>query len=441
MLTSVGGFLSSGPVSAATIPPLIINRVQVAGSEFIELYNAAGKTLDLDNYALWYFNSYDWSAASSNKLFNLSGSLAAGGFYMIVGSGPAAVCFTEMVDSASLGLKDDTGLLEVVSLKQSSSGGLLTPSAVDYVSWSGKDSRPTGTQPAPNDNQFLARRPVDKNGRPVVTSAGGGSWQVMAPDSSNPCASSAVTAAPISGSVSTPSTENSANTSNTVTANIGLTTPQISELLPNPAPPQTDDQDEYIELYNPNDATFNLSGYRLQTGTTTVHNFTFPSGTVLKPKTYTAFLSSFTNLSLSNSGGQASLLDLNGKVISQSDPYGTAKDGLAWALVGDKWQWTADPTPSEANKSVNVAGSTDNGSGKVKGASTGNSNSNPTTAPASGGIHPLILAGIGGAALLYALYEYRNDLANQIYRFRRNRKAGRAIGQAAEPSGSRRITL
>lgn len=49
-------------------------------------------------------------------------------------------------------------------------------------------------------------------------------------------------------------------------ANVGLKPPQLSEFLPNPGSPQTDANDEYIELYNPNDKRFDLSGYALEVG-------------------------------------------------------------------------------------------------------------------------------------------------------------------------------
>ena len=52
-------------------------------------------------------------------------------------------------------------------------------------------------------------------------------------------------------------------------ADIGLSAPQISELLPNPAGTGNDATDEFIELYNPNDQPFDLSGFVLQTGLTT----------------------------------------------------------------------------------------------------------------------------------------------------------------------------
>ncbi|MEJ0072577.1 MAG: lamin tail domain-containing protein [Candidatus Saccharibacteria bacterium] len=222
-------------------------------------------------------------------------------------------------------------------------------------------------------------------------------------------------------------------------ADVGLSAPQITELLPNPDGTGNDDTDEFIELYNPNTAEFHLVGFTLQTGSTTKHNYTFPDGTVLEPQSFTAFYSSDTGLSLSNTSGQADLLDPFGNLLGQTDAYGTAKDGQAWALASGVWYWTSQPTPNAANvvsqaaataksSKSTTAGKSSSG---VKGASTssnsasssGSSSASDTTAPAP--IHPFILVAVGVLAVGYGVYEYRHDLANIIHRFRRHRTAGR----------------
>ncbi|HSW98847.1 MAG TPA: lamin tail domain-containing protein, partial [Candidatus Saccharimonadales bacterium] len=138
-------------------------------------------------------------------------------------------------------------------------------------------------------------------------------------------------------------------------AGTGLLPPQITELLPNPAPPQSDSTDEFIELYNPNASALDVGGYSLAVGTTTVHTYVFPAWTVLAPGSYRAFFSADTGLSLSNSGGQARLADAAGVAVSQSDIYGTAKEGQAWILDAGSWQWTDAPTPSAPNVAEAVA--------------------------------------------------------------------------------------
>jgi hypothetical protein len=245
-------------------------------------------------------------------------------------------------------------------------------------------------------------------------------------------------------------------------ANQGLESPRLSELLPNPGTPQTDAADEFIELYNPNTAVFDLSGYALEVGTTTTHRYTFPEGTLLQPLAYTAFFSATTGLGLSNSGGQARLLASQGSVVSAADSYGTAKDNQAWALWNGKWQWTLTPTPNAANavllptvkaavttahaaKTVKPKAVVKPKAARVKAIKT--SKTKKRTAQVASTVqtfaadpaanrtplHPGILAGIGVLAVLYGAYEYRQDMANYFRRLRNYRTAGRENRQ--EPSG------
>jgi hypothetical protein len=237
--------------------------------------------------------------------------------------------------------------------------------------------------------------------------------------------------------------------------NAGLLSPAVTELLPNPGSPQTDAADEFIELYNPNQSTFNLSGYQLQVGTSSTHAYTFPADTQLAPGSYTAFFSVGTGLSLSNSGGQVKLLNPSGVALTASDTYGAAKDNQAWAVVDGKWQWTLSPTPNAANKLAAVASAATakttpakKAATKTKAATAAKTKTTKAkadttstalvadTPTARSPVHPAVLAIIGVAAVLYGAYEYRQDVANYFRRLRENRAAGRKNRQAAERRGN-----
>lgn len=239
----------------------------------------------------------------------------------------------------------------------------------------------------------------------------------------------------------------------------GLLAPQISELLPNPAAPQTDAADEFVELYNPNSARFDLSGFKLVAGTTTTHEYVFASGTLLAPGSFRAFFSADTGLSLSNSGSQVKLVDPLGNVIAQTDVYTVAKDGQTWVLANGVWQWTTSPTPNAPNKiatpivtvskNANIAQATAKPATKkslatVKAAAKAKSTKSKVKTDAPTGqalvadtttsktpLHPSILAAVGVLAVLYGAYEYRHDMANYIRRRRDNRAARRSNRQAA----------
>jgi hypothetical protein len=160
-----------------------------------------------------------------------------------------------------------------------------------------------------------------------------------------------------------------------------------------------------------------------------------------------AFYSADTVLTLSNTSGASDLLDPLGALLSQTDEYGTAKDGQAWALANGTWYWTLQATPGKSNTIAQAttagtstssksskAKSSKTSSAKVKSASTGKSSTTPlSVAPASEvtqttPVHPWTLAAIAGLAVAYGLYEYRLDISNFFHRFKRHRALSRANG-------------
>jgi hypothetical protein len=251
------------------------------------------------------------------------------------------------------------------------------------------------------------------------------------------------------GSTETPETP--VTGAGSINANSGLLSLQLTEVLPNPAAPQTDAADEFVELYNPNDRQFDVSGYVIEIGTTTKRRYTFPQGSAVSAQQFKAFFSAETGLNLSNSGSQVSLLDPLGNVIATADLYNSAKEGASWARSNGTWAWSSTPTPNAANSvtplTTKKASAAASSSKAVKTAtaaktpaakpikSTPSAAPTPLTSTASLSpdrpIHTGILVVIGAFAVLYGLYEYRHDLANYIYRIRNYRTARReARGKA-----------
>ncbi|MCA9333203.1 lamin tail domain-containing protein [Candidatus Saccharibacteria bacterium] len=234
-------------------------------------------------------------------------------------------------------------------------------------------------------------------------------------------------------------------------SNEGLQPVQITELLPNPAPPASDSTDEYIELYNPNNEDFDLTGYKLQTGNSFSYSYTFDDK-IIDGGSYLTLYISETGLTLANSSGQARLLSPTGTVLFQTDKYNDAKDGEAWTYKDGVWQWTGQPTPGSENvlaattaelKAAEKAKKTTKSTTpKAKKATTAKKTAQKKSGTAatttnngdadSGGttsINRWIIAGVGAIALGYALYEYKDDIRNKFLQFRRNRAIGRSAGE------------
>ena len=448
----------------SSTPQLIISQIKITSSagQFIVLYNNANTPIDLSSVQLEYFNNFDLRKATSGKLISLSGSLPPHGYYIVNDESPLLLCYQATVNSGSLGLSSSAGFVRISRIVPPSPSSLPATLTVldDFVSWSNAKTLPAGVQTFPTaGGAFLVRQPLDSQGRPSILSPGSGSWGTMQPDNSNPCnfvvSGVSDSSLPLGGSGGQllPGTPPKAKTVNSASSgdsaaigsslparDVGLISPQITELLPNPAAPQTDADDEFVELYNPNDVVFDLSGFVLEAGTTTIHRFTFEANQLLQPHQFQAFYSSLTSLSLSNEISQVRLLDPSGNVINQSGAYTKAKDGQAWVVDGATWQWSNTPTPNASNivnggsgqKSATNSKSGKNSVGaadpKVKSATTGDKGSTPSKPK----LHTLVLAGIGALAVIYACYEYRHDLANLVYRFRRYRENRQSPGQIAQ---------
>lgn len=442
-----------GGVQADGVPQLVISQFKITSSagQFVTLYNQSSTTLDLSQFEVDYINS-------SGKLASIpvTGQLASHAFYML-SDDQVRLCFQLTVDATSLGFATTSGTLQIWQVSSDKTSKQLQ----DAVTWASKATTGAVTLPTQNASNTvsLLRQPVDAVGNPQVASATGGSWQAVMPDAANPCNLDIVsTTTPVASPSSNPGNQLGAGQEPPATivslddgneataaapqlpaADIGLNAPQITELLPNPNGTGTDDTDEFIELYNANQVPFDLSGFTLETGTSTKHTYVFPDGTTLPANGFSAFYSADTGLSLSNSSGAADLLDPFGNQIAQSGTYSTAKDGVAWALAKGKWYWTAAVTPGTPNVIKQVAtvktASAKKKTVAVKGAATTtgasggsaagtNSASGDADATTTVPTHWYVLAGIAAVAVGYGVYEYRHDLANRIRQLRTDRAAG-----------------
>lgn len=118
----------------------------------------------------------------------------------------------------------------------------------------------------------------------------------------------------------------------------------ISEFLPNPV--GKDLEGEFIEIFNNNQTTINLKGWKLTDGNRT---FTFDDK-LIKPNQYLALFRPQTKIALNNNTDEEiKLLAPNGE-IADLVSYEKSKEGYSYVLDENFiWQQTSTPTPGEIN--------------------------------------------------------------------------------------------
>ena len=121
----------------------------------------------------------------------------------------------------------------------------------------------------------------------------------------------------------------------------------ITELLPNAH--GSDAGQEFIELYNPNDYSVDLSEYRLYVGPQYDTEYLFPAGSTIEAYSYKTFSNTEIPYSLLNTSSKVAVAHHMGIVVSEVPAYQDPKDGQSWSLIDTAWQYTMAPTPGLAN--------------------------------------------------------------------------------------------
>lgn len=456
LATFVLSFASPGTGTAQTVPPLVIRQIRVTGAEYVVLQ----ATRNLDDGLEYWLGYVSNDSANPNGIMPTqplpTTGLKTGEAILLTSSG-GATCDAVRVARLSFELADTKGILAVRSFSPQSSA----LSTVDSVNW----AKPgvTGTTTATLDLRKETGESATWYHDPLFSKP----WRVGTLQGCE------LILAPVAGSADMQPTvvtweqqaveplaiiesinevENTSVENAIPGENTGLAPPLITEIVPNPLGAGTDAADEYIELYNSNDVAFDLGGFTLQTGLTTKHSYVFTAGTAVPARGFRSFYASETGLSMSNTSGQAMLLDRAKAIIAQSDPYDSAPDGQAWALANGTWYWTTKPTPAATNiiaqpiikpatgvKKLTVkAAAAKTTSAKVKAATTKKAKTTKArttsareavattpvkeaaTIPGPIPIHPGVLALVAGCAVGYGAYVYRKDLANAIYKLRRH---------------------
>lgn len=342
-ITTLSAFLISLVLPAAVLAEnsskIVISEVQTglpnaAAKEFIELYNPAKEDLNISGWKIKYKSG---SGDFWSQKVILDGIIPAHGFYLIAANG----YLDEFADAQdSLGLAAVSGHVRL----EDQAGKVI-----DLLGWgesaNAAEGRPTA---APKPGESLERMPGLENesaGNSIDTDNNSDDFLVRDTDTGSEPQNSLST--PEIPGAASESSEKEEERKEDKTAPLALPL-RLNELFIDPAAPMTDGEDEFIELFNPNEVRVSLAGYTLEITGKTSRTQVLTDG-VIEPLDYLVLSGSALKLQLANSGGKLRLLSPGGNLLDEVS-YGKSKSGMAYALAENgSWTWTTIPTPRAQN--------------------------------------------------------------------------------------------
>jgi len=137
----------------------------------------------------------------------------------------------------------------------------------------------------------------------------------------------------------------------------------INEILPSPQ--GTDENNEWIELYNSNNFEVDLSGWKINDTTGTITNYIFPKDTKIYANGFLVFKRPDTKIILNNDEDGLILTMPNGQ-IADSAIYTKAPQNQSYNKTASAWAWSISLTPGNANTITGVIKSLSKSKNSVK---------------------------------------------------------------------------
>jgi hypothetical protein len=342
---AAAAFLASGvalfaipvPIARAETPQIdagiFISEIQIEGGqandEFVELFNASDRGIDLGG---WKLKKRTRSGTESSvKAFSAGTVIPARG---------------HLLWANSQGFwKDAADQISSTTLTADNSLGLFGPdnSLVDAVLWGSGHVAPFAPATAYPENP-RAGTSIERNSSTLAFTlqdrpSPRGS-RTPAPTSEN----TSRTGGGSAGSPSVPS-QASSSVSEERPRPDGPASVRLNEVFPDPS--GKSEEGEFIELHNFGTHDVSLENWTLRDASVGGKHL-FQSGVSIRPGEHLVFWRKETGIALNNDEEMLSLLEPGGGKVS-SLSYQKASEGQAYAWNGSGWQWTDTPSPGEAN--------------------------------------------------------------------------------------------
>lgn len=336
LVTLSVGILWAGKVFAADT--VLINELfydavgSDTGHEWVELFNTSGGDVDLSAWKL----QRGGTAFQTAFTFPAGAKIAPGQHLLVGESQVSGASFT-----GTLAFQNGGGATDGVRLVNADGDTVDTllydqPNANALPDTNGAPG--TAFAPPTSEGASLARLPSgnrangDSRDFSVTGSVTPGQTNV-----SGSASTAAASATPTSGAAA-------ASTVNTADAVV------VNEILPNPS--GSDEDGEFIELWNSGSASADLSGHKVDDADGGSTPYVIPNGTTIAAKAYLLLRRPDTKLAFNNDTDRGRLLRPDGSLIHELVYMDVPKgEGSAVARRSDGTaSWTTTPTPGSENQ-------------------------------------------------------------------------------------------
>ena len=120
----------------------------------------------------------------------------------------------------------------------------------------------------------------------------------------------------------------------------------INEVLPSPEGPDADN--EWIELFNQNDFTVDLSGWKISDIEGATKIYTFPKETNIKARSFFLLSRTESKITLNNNGDGLDLSQPNSNIVDSIN-WGKTVKNQSYSRIDSTWKWNSLLTPNKAN--------------------------------------------------------------------------------------------
>jgi len=361
--------IAANNLHAENIDHILINEIQISGEsandEFIELYNPTSTSVDLNGWSLKKITSN-----GSNEYYvtsNIGGIIPASGYFLIV---PRAKCGETGSEACYKGTVEKDAEYTTSNYLAKDNAILLydrSDNLVDKVGWGdAMEFEGAAFGNSPENSQSMERKvdtgimrdtdnnkddfilqvaPTPKNTKSVLQNTGdsgsvseGGQTNDQNQESANENNETQN-----NGSSSGSSSSSSGFYAQSYSAKIVIT-----EFLPNPE--DSDNDNEFIEVYNAGTQDENVGGWTMDDKMGKTRSYSIPENVIIRAGEYKVFMSSETRIVLNNSGDGIVLKNAKGEKQDETPVSGAANEDVSYALKDDGiWAWTKKPTPGAKN--------------------------------------------------------------------------------------------